>query len=474
MVFGMAFILRGEKHEEKNYIFRDDSCSPVFLSGCGLKPMTLTWALFNIKGDHQVYFDALNDTLRKKNLPYQIQFVNIPVAFEGDYKTYINTYIEEIEKGDFDIISCPGIQNCYDMYKMMADRQLLVPLDDFLKNNETGKGLKTIYPSIVWDAVKYKGATYGIPIPVFDLNYYAVFNVDFAKKYGVDLSQVQFSGLEEYLYEALEGEKSVKNDTFVVSTLWQYFLWGKYETSPCESIYFSKESGKWRAESMIHSEVGVEHIRLLNSWADQGLIAHSGYSESISQGNFLITVAGYSYSEDAAENLVRNTFSIPAGIQLQAVEFPEFNLKFKGNGYKTGIGVKSRHKEDAMKVAAAIYSDEELSNALVYGKEGKSFYIENGLVFPLGEYILTEVEQQFNFGNPFLNMSSYRDSLNKKEELRELMENVVPSEFLNVIFDLEGIDESICQLNVLFLPKISGSSFWKEYSYGNRFKDVIR
>lgn len=382
------------------------------LSGCGeTKKITVTWALFNLKGDQQVYLDALNEVMEEKGLPYQIQFANVSIPFEGDYETYVNAYIEEIEKGDFDIITCPGVQNCYDTYKMIADKGLLVPWDDFLKNGGTGQKLKTAYPSPTWEAVKYDGVVYGVPTLITGLNYYAVFNVDYAEKYGIDLSTVRFSDLDEILHKAAEGEFGEGNQTFVPSTPWQHFWREGYEGSPCEMVYIHGPQGKWAAE--------------------------------------------YSYSEEAAENLIKNSFSMPSAIRLQAVEFPEFNLKFKGNGYKVGVGAKSEHKEEAMEAVAAIYSDADLSNALVYGKEGESYYIENGLAFPMGDYMLAEMKQQISFGNPFLTMPSYKDSSNKKEELWKLIEESELSGLLGVTFDLEGIDETVSRLNVLLLEQYS-------------------
>ena len=71
-------------------------------------------------------------------------------------------------------------------------------------------------------------------------------------------------------------------------------------------------------------------------------------------------------------------FFVPSDVELRAVEFPEFDLKFSGKGQRP-----SGRSDGA---AAAIYSDSELSNALVYGKEGESYQIENGLTVRQGEY----------------------------------------------------------------------------------------
>ena len=106
-----------------------------------------------------------------------------------------------------------------------------------------------------------------------------------------------------------------------------------------------------------------------------------------------------------------------------------------------------------MEAVAAIYSDAELSNALVYGKEGESYQIEDGLAVRPGEYGIVGGEQQISFGNPFLTMPSDKDSPNKKEELWSLVEGAELSGFAGGAFDLEGIEQNIAQLNVFFMER---------------------
>lgn len=431
------------------------------VSGCGVKKITLTWAVFNLRGDQQVYQEALNEALEEKKLPYQIHFVDIQVSFSGNYKEYVDTYLKEIEKNEFDIVSCPGQQNCYDTYHMMADDGLLVPLDDFMENEEAGKKLKAAYPSVALKAAKYRGNIYGIPMTRTELNYYAVFHVGCAEKYGIDLSTVRFSELESYFRKVKEEEKD-NGEGFVISTPWQYFPWAGYENSPCELVCIRENNGKWTAESILDNQEGQKQLRLLNSWGKQGFIACSDYVETVTSGNFLAVASGYSYSGKAAENQVRNDFFISSDIELQAVEFPEFRLKFRGNGFKVGIGTRSGHKKEAMEAITAIYSDKDLSNALVYGKEGNSYQIEDGLAVVSEPYRLMETQRKINFENPFLTMPSYKESIDKNEKIWKLAEESESSGLLTFSFDLEGIDEAVCKLNTLLLEEyadlISGKS----------------
>ncbi len=302
----------------------------VCLSGCGKKKETMTWAFFNMRGDQQVYLDALNEKLKEKGLPYQFRFVNMEIPFEGDYRAYVGEYIEEVKKGDFDLVSCPGIQNCYDTYKWMADENLLEPLDEFLEQEESGKALKSAYPSVIWDSLDHNGHIYGVLTPNTDLSYYAVFQVDHAEKYGIDLSSVSFSGLEGHLIDAAEGE--VGNGSFVVSTPWPYMKLDGGESSPCEMVCIRREQGSWRAESILEDEKCRAHLEQIHEWGQQGLIASGDYSGALSSGNFLVTGC-YSYSEEGAVGQIRNVYGIPQDIRLEAREFPEFSRKFEGNGF---------------------------------------------------------------------------------------------------------------------------------------------
>ncbi len=108
---------------------------------------------------------------------------------------------KEVKTGTYDIVTCPNPFNCYDLYKMMADEGILLPLNDFLESKEEGEKLEEAYPSVVWETMEYKGEIYGILTPDMQMNYYAVFNKKYADKYGIDLSQVTFAVMEKISFD---------------------------------------------------------------------------------------------------------------------------------------------------------------------------------------------------------------------------------------------------------------------------------
>ncbi len=106
-----------------------------------------------------------------------------------------------------------------------------------------------------------------------------------------------------------------------------------------------------------------------------------------------------------------------------------------------------------MEALAAIYTDGELSDALVYGKEGESYKLADDHVEFLGDYEISGNARLLGFGNPFLTMPSYKEPTNKKEVLWDFIEEAPVSELMDKTFDLNGMDDKISQINVTFLEE---------------------
>ncbi|MCI8466319.1 MAG: hypothetical protein HFI63_10805 [Lachnospiraceae bacterium] len=431
----------------------------------------LVWAFFDFPVEMEVYQNSLNEELEKKGLPYEIEFASVPASY-GDYKTYTSSCVEEVEKGDYDIITCPDIINCYDLYTMLADKGILLPMTELLEKKEAGKKLKEAYPSVIWESMNYQGEIYGILTPDTCTNYYAVFHEAYADKYGIDVSQVTFASLEKHLRAARAGENRERNKNFVVSDLLPYCL-ESLEFSPCGLISIDTDGEDATAESILCKEEFLTYTKTLGEWAKDGIFPsiYQDWEKEFQKGNFLVT-GTYAYSPEAAESYCRSTYNIPAETKLQVVELPEFGKSFYRAGGKTGIKKSSSHSEEAFEVLAAIYSDEELSNALVYGKEGVSYRMEEGKAVRLDEYQGAEFHMRQYLGNPFLTIPGVWDSVSKKEELSERFQTIEIAVRVKVPFDLEGIDAEIAQLNTLFLDTYS--EFFIEKKDMEKALEIIR
>ncbi len=157
---------------------------------------------------------------------------------------------------------------------------------------------------------------------------------------------------------------------------------------------------------------------------------------------------------------------IPSDIRLQAVEVPEFENVFYGNGAKNGINALSEKKEAAKTVLAAIYSDRELADALIYGKEGKDYTMQNGIAIRQSEHSMLGLLIGSVLGNPFITSPADMDSQSKCEELWETVEDLRPSVQLGVRFDMEIIGNQVSHINTLYFEQYNesfygGSADWE-------------
>ena len=116
---------------------------------------------------------------------------------------------------------------------------------------------------------------------------------------------------------------------------------------------------------------------------------------------------------------------------------------------KNAVSANSGNKEKAAEVLAAIYSDSELSNAIVYGEEGVSYTNKDGFAIYTDDYAETGMFLQEAFGNPFLVYPGQNDIADKQQRLWEAMENAELSKLAGFHFDMEQIGETIQKLNTI-------------------------
>lgn len=58
----------------------------------------------------------------------------------------------------------------------------------------------------------------------------------------------------------------------------------------------------------------------------------------------------------------------------------DFTVNFERNGGTTGICEKSKKKENALQLLTLLYTRDDYTRLLLYGKEGKDYTVENGRV----------------------------------------------------------------------------------------------
>ncbi|QNM06631.1 ABC transporter substrate-binding protein [Qiania dongpingensis] len=402
-----------------------------------IEPGTLTWAVFDMGTDLEIYEDSLNELLRNKGIENKIKFVDIKVPFEEDYEAYVQTYIDAVQTGGYDIVTCPGVLNCYDVYAIMAQKGMLEPLDIEPDQTENGTELQRAYPAVVWKSLRYEGEIYGVLTPYTNFKYYAVFNQKYAQEFGLDVERVSFSDMENLMEKVIDSGIKKENPAFVISTMWPYFLSASYENTICELLAVSVGDGAPVVENILKNEEFLDHMELLNRWGEKGMICYDNYWEALGAGEFFVTGI-YSYSAESAEMYCRNAYEMDESIQLLAVELPEFNQSFSGKGNKACVLEGSKNKEEAIHILSLIYSEKDFSDALA----GSAF------------------------GNPFLTSPGEGESESINKELWDTVETIHPSELNGFFFDMTEIGMTVSEVNTLiqddYMWKFSGNSEdWK-------------
>ena len=125
------------------------------------------------------------------------------------------------------------------------------------------------------------------------------------------------------------------------------------------------------------------------------------------------------------------------------------------------MNAESRQSEAAMEVLAAIYSDKTLSDALVYGKEGVNYQIQNGRAIYLDLGVPEVRNIQYQLGNSFLTMPGILDSLSKEEELWNTAEET-RSMLAGFSFELGEKLDKVSQIKTYFTEECG----WGIYGEG--------
>ena len=144
------------------------------------------------------------------------------------------------------------------------------------------------YPENVWEALSCDGEIYGAPTLGGDYRYYAVFNTEYAEKYGIAPEDIRFQELDGILRTAVNGERASGNAHFVGAVSFTYLLQGRYEYSRCELICVDTGEGVPRAESIVENDAFISWIKTLNSWR-RGRHFTDGYESPGGAGKLLMT-----------------------------------------------------------------------------------------------------------------------------------------------------------------------------------------
>ena len=364
-------------------------------------PYTIKWGLLSVNpGDLTIYEETVNDLLETMGCEYKIDLTSVSISFDGDYLDYVDSYADTVRSGDYDIITTACSYSGCSVVRLLADEGLVEPLGEWLMTDGTGSAVYDSYPSQVWEILEYDDEIYGLVPNVLVSKYYVVLNVSLAEKYDIEINDVSTSDIPDLLAQAQASGMGDENDGFVFSTTISYYCTDEeYELTNGEFIMITEDDGSLSAGNILDDASVLSWIRTMNGLYKNGLISYDYETESIAAGDFFM-ISCSSYSEETAVENVRESYGISDDVELEAFELTEIGSRSLSAVTMTSVAACSTKAAAAMEVLGMIYSDEDLTRAIIYGKEGESYTVEDGEIVPADGY--DPRVRKIYLGNSFL------------------------------------------------------------------------
>lgn len=320
----------------------------------------------------------INRLLEKKGCSYKLALCYLDDRHVGDYAEAVEKLLE---KGYGDICYLGSSEKGGKSYpqNVLVRRGYFTQLDDYL-NSAAGKKLNDAINRQEWESVKFDGKISVIPNQNILSN--RVF-VAFSKKYFSRDIRDNFDGDLSHLADYITPE--MKKDLGEFSLIWNmpytyalnsmgYWvasdIWGDHMTGEMFAPFsvdkfYDLEKMLWscRKAGTISDEMDIAEF-----FTEQG-------AAKLTEGRYAIAAfCGSNYLEKAKKD-------------SYVVELPYYFAG--GNGNNTGIVEKSEKKDGALEIISILYTDSEIANLLLFGKQGKDYEVKNGCAYDSdgGEYI---------------------------------------------------------------------------------------
>ena len=367
-----------------------------------------------VSTDGGAYF---NELLKKKGYGIEISFQRYTID------DYLNgKAITGLPKAD--LVTFP-LDSAYEsIYEKMALKGLLIPMDNYLMSPE-GKKLYESIPDKTWDGVRVNGKIYGVINPLLSCNTYLLVNRELCEKYRIDAREINSETYWDCIESVYNLEKKAGNTDFYAMELFCLDRWEDvllFRGSSGIGVYW--DGDKWRADYLIHIPKWKEVHDTVSELVEKGVIGKDFNNNNENIFSMLV----YSYSGEAALQYREKVNNIFDAVDVSAW----MDNSYRGYGTKTAIISGSSNEEKAFELLKAIYTDPDLSNALVYGKEGRDYEIRNGKVYSFNG------STREAMGNPWIVIPSTRDGDCREDEINLMFQND-NSILCGFSFDPEGI-----------------------------------
>lgn len=373
---------------------------------------TITWQTRRDLSDYQDYF---NQILKEKGYPYQVEF----------------STKEENKKVDILDIGSNLWKKTYNDIKPIVDKKV-IPLDSYFQTKE-GKKLKATLPQNVWDAYKVNGKQYGVlstGYAPFQTAY--IWDKTLADKYQIhpETWTEEIWKYKEDLEKVYNGEN--KNNFLTTAYLWKTLscpLEYTYVLGHCYPLVINEKEDLTTAQFLYDSEKYRENVKGISSLYNAGLYSPEQETALDNPKIFLEASSTFVSKEAYAFQIGDEHFWETHEAKILKEE-PLWKLTC--SAVETGISSECPYPEDAFRLLCAVYTDKDLTNAILWGEKNVHFNVNGNFAVELGTKNRNAINN--HLGNPLIGYTEVGQDPNRETLYPERMKNATPSKLLGFNF----------------------------------------
>ncbi|HZK35047.1 MAG TPA: DUF3502 domain-containing protein [Bacillota bacterium] len=340
----------------------------------GVKKLVLACDHLMTSGvDPQIFID-FNNLLLDKGSAFVVEFITFDSV---DYLGY-QSELRQLKSSDsqVDLLNTGfGIDGEPNTFPEAVKDDLLWPLDEYLFSVE-GSGLYQAFDPKAWEGVKLNGHIYGINDKVnLAFPYYLYINKELQNKYDIQLADEinDLSQLEDALSIIAENEKDIiamDNYLPMINDLAEYAC-----LDSGIGVKYG-ENGYPTAFNIFEDQKFVGLAETAYEYIDKGYMSLEDEAyEQVIKGSFFAYISHANPEIYYDGKLMLGEDIIEVNAYRLANDFV-----IEEQNYVWGIASWSKYREDAMGLMTMINTDQELSNLLRFGIEGRQYELSNGVV----------------------------------------------------------------------------------------------
>lgn len=390
----------------------------------------------------EIWQEPLNQLLAEKGVPYRVKLEAYHTAMEEPLADAVDT-LEKMKQANerADVIAVPSSG-----YTTMADRKLLMPLDDFLES-ERGMEIVNSLPERDLARCRYKGTTYGISAHLRTVGAVA-YDKALLKKYNIDASELSANIFEnESLLQKVKDGEGGKVVPYAYNDNILYSL-GVWKVDPMECLAYTKDG---EAVNIFETEELRKKLFQIKDFKDKGLlniVSENGFGSFFATDELVHREDPYESSLSYADNPKQD--ALTEYLVIPDMQRPQI-APFWGDA-QTAIASWSQNQEYALDFLIRLYTDPDIANLIFYGNEGKEYTVEDNVATRLsGNLLWVFGEHYTNALAAFSQNDTARDKTAFQTRYYEQCESFIPDGFR---FDSAPVAKEVEATNAVYYESI--------------------